>query len=230
MHQTESRSLWTIPWRLTDVILALLALALVWTATTLAAALLLGDGEAIALKFLLIGVVAESSLLVVAWWFGPHRRGVSLRSLGFRTPVGPSGYLLPVAVILGSLMFTAIYVSVVRALELGVLEPPPGREVLRSAEGLLVPNFLLVVFWGPLSEEAFFRGFLIPPLASRFGFLWAAGISAAFFGLIHGVVSIMVPAFFTGLLLAWLYCRTRSLWSCALAHGGQNAIAFALSV
>ena len=32
------------------------------------------------------------------------------------------------------------------------------------------------------------------------------------------------------LLLAWLYGRTRSIWSCVLAHGGQNAIAFALSV
>ena len=76
----------------------------------------------------------------------------------------------------------------------------------------------------------FFRGFLLPVFVGRWGFMWGAGFVSLVFGMSHGALGLLVPAFVTGMLLAWLYRRTGSLWNCCLAHGAQNALAFAVVV
>ena len=86
--------------------------------------------------------------------------------------------------------------------------------------------FVLVVLLGPLAEETFFRGFLLPVFVSRWGFVWGASVTALVFATTHGSLGLLVPTFMTGWLLAWLYYRTRSLWSCCVMHSAQNAIAF----
>ncbi|MEK7814621.1 MAG: CPBP family intramembrane glutamic endopeptidase, partial [Chloroflexota bacterium] len=47
------------------------------------------------------------------------------------------------------------------------------------------------------------------------------------FHLSQGSPGVLVPIFITGLLLAWLYYRTGSLWASIVAHGSQNAVALA---
>ncbi|MED5568055.1 MAG: CPBP family intramembrane glutamic endopeptidase, partial [Chloroflexota bacterium] len=38
-------------------------------------------------------------------------------------------------------------------------------------------------------------------------------------------IGVLVPIFVTGMLLAWLYHRTGSLWPGIAAHAGLNALA-----
>ena len=76
----------------------------------------------------------------------------------------------------------------------------------------------------------FYRGFLLPAFAQRWGFVGGATLVSALFAVSHVAPGIMLPAFVSGMLFAWLYRRTGSLWNCCLAHGAQNALAFAVTV
>ena len=83
---------------------------------------------------------------------------------------------------------------------------------------------------GPLAEETFFRGFVLNGLSRRWGFRAGAIGSALLFAASHGLTGLFIPVFMSGLVLAWVYRRTGSLWPAVLAHGSQNAIALAVAV
>ena len=185
-------------------------------------------GASLGTTALVFASILELLLLLAAWLFGPYRYGGSLQTLGFRAPLRGTASL-PWLVLLASLLFATIYIAIVSAIGLETLQPPSLPEDMVETNLDRLAMFVLVVLLAPLAEETFFRGFLLPVLASRWGFLWGAGLTSLLFGLTHGTLGMIVPAFATGMLLAWLYYRTRSLWSCLLAHGAQNALAFALT-
>jgi membrane protease YdiL (CAAX protease family) len=96
-----------------------------------------------------------------------------------------------------------------------------------------VITFLALAVWTPITEELFFRGFVMGGLTARWGGGVSAVVSALIFSLFHlspRSVGVVLPVFATGLLLAWLYRRTGSLWPCAAAHAGQNAIVLAETI
>jgi membrane protease YdiL (CAAX protease family) len=91
---------------------------------------------------------------------------------------------------------------------------------------------LLVIPVAALSEELFFRGFMFRALRNSGASLWpAALISSAVWSALHlaagnlGVVAIL-GAF--GLVLAWLYERSGSLWIPIAAHALNNTVAFVI--
>ena len=120
---------------------------------------------------------------------------------------------------------TGLYSWAVRALDVGILVPPeiPGVLVLPGAGAVL--TFAALAGWTPLTEEIFFRGFVFAGLANRLGTVRGVVLSAAVFSLFHVAPSVLLPIFVTGILLALLYQRTRSIWPCIAAHAGQNAAA-----
>jgi uncharacterized protein len=87
----------------------------------------------------------------------------------------------------------------------------------------------LIVAAAPLSEEIFFRGFMFGGLRRRLPMWAAALIAGAVFGLLHytGPDSIgVVPQLAVlGVLLAWLYERTGSLWPPIILHVANNGLA-----
>ncbi len=100
-------------------------------------------------------------------------------------------------------------------------------EAHRSA--LFWPLFYFaIIFAAPLSEEFFFRGFLLEGLrASRLGKWGAVALTAAAWASLHtqydyrGILSILVA----GIFLGYARVRTGSLWLCVLMHGAMNLIA-----
>jgi membrane protease YdiL (CAAX protease family) len=60
----------------------------------------------------------------------------------------------------------------------------------------------------------------------RAGLWGVCGASALLFAFSHGAVGLLVPVFVSGLLLAWLFLRSRSLGASMTAHALQNALAF----
>ncbi len=129
--------------------------------------------------------------------------------------------------LLGSLAFTTAYVLAIDALGIGWLEPP---EVPQEAFGQGVQrvlNSFTIVVWGPFAEEVFFRGFVLGGLLAPLGVTRAALASSALFAAAHVSPGSLIPIFVTGLLFAWLYLRTRSLWPPFAAHAAQNALAIA---
>lgn len=97
---------------------------------------------------------------------------------------------------------------------------------------------IFIVAWAGLGEELFYRGYMQGTLRERHGFLFAAIVSAAFFGLRHGTqLAMLWPAFpwgaaFTwmfisfviGLFMSWLYERSGSLYPPVVAHYLFNLI------
>ncbi len=91
----------------------------------------------------------------------------------------------------------------------------------------------LIVIAAPLSEEMFFRGFMFGGLRRSMSIWPAALISAAVWGSLHlgaGNIGVAVQLAVFGVILAWLYERSGTLWAPVLAHTINNTIAFVLLV
>ena len=90
-------------------------------------------------------------------------------------------------------------------------------------------GFLAVAVVVPLAEEMAFRGAILRTLLDHFGpsgRWWAILLSALLFGMAHGNIVQFVNGTVVGLLLGWLYWRTRSIAPGVVFHLVNNAIAF----
>jgi len=218
-----------VPWKTSDVILGL-GLVVVSVLVVVFIYRALGEDPGSGLGLAVIGGTTYGIVLLASWLMGPVRYGASLRSLGFRLPT-PRGYLqllLPLLVLGASLAFTGVYARLVSLLGWEMPRTLPKEFVLEGPA--LIGSFAVVVLWGPLAEEVFFRGFIFSGLTGRYGFARAAVASSLLFALAHGALEVIAPIFVTGMLLAWLYHRTGSLWGCVGAHALQNALVFSITV
>lgn len=209
-----------------------------------------------------------AALIVIVFLYVPFhvagRRNEDLADYGFRAePLGRGLTIAAVAVAVIVPVFTAVFLGfyeIVCRTELlahlaphqmcsryaGIAglhwphlvwrEPPPPVTVL-SAEWCAV-QWLVV----GLSEELFFRGFLLEQLERRFpprrrilggGVGLALVLSAAAFALIHlpkGGDPRDLATFFPGLLFGWMRSATRSILASTITHGCCNILARALEL
>lgn len=113
-----------------------------------------------------------------------------------------------------------------------------GIEMDSTTEQLF--NSLLKEPWGyvavgilaPLAEEIVFRGAVLRTLLdmmSKKNHWVAIMISAAIFGAVHGNSAQFVNALLMGLILGWMYYRTKSLVPGILLHWVNNTLAYVLT-
>ena len=74
----------------------------------------------------------------------------------------------------------------------------------------------------PVLEEMLFRGIILRSFLRQYRPRNAILLSALLFGLAHLNIYQFVVAGLLGLLLGWLYERSRSLWPCILLHASYN--------
>ena len=101
-------------------------------------------------------------------------------------------------------------------------------------EGLMKEpwGYVAVGILVPLTEEIVFRGAILRSLLdmmSKKNYWVAIMISAAMFGLAHGNTAQFVNALLMGLLLGWMYYRTKSLVPGILMHWVNNTMAYILA-
>jgi membrane protease YdiL (CAAX protease family) len=99
-----------------------------------------------------------------------------------------------------------------------------------SAISIAVAGILIVVL-APLSEELFFRGFMLASLRRSMPLWPAALIAAVVWGALHlsgGNIGVAIQLSVFGVILAWLYERSGTLWAPITAHALNNTIAFVL--
>jgi membrane protease YdiL (CAAX protease family) len=85
-------------------------------------------------------------------------------------------------------------------------------------------TIVTVCLLAPFLEEMLFRGIVLRSFLQQYPRQRAFLYSAALFGLAHLNIYQFAIGFFGGIVLAWLYERTRSLWPCILLHGAYNAM------
>lgn len=118
----------------------------------------------------------------------------------------------------------------------GILEYAPGyEEMLKTYESMFegIPPVVLMIaggFIGPICEEIIFRGIILKEFLQTYSPTKAILYSALIFGIIHFIPLQVISAFFAGLVLGYIYYKTKSLWLPIIIHILNNVLAFALGV
>jgi membrane protease YdiL (CAAX protease family) len=154
------------------------------------------------------------------------RYRVPLSALGFVGTTGFRPYLFGAGMWFIGLTVLVVWMQILIWLEVDLLLPPDtARQALDQAGGSIVITILLVGIAGPLAEEIFFRGFVLTGLLKRFGIGRSLLLSSLLFGLFHIDPGAIVPTFALGLVLGWVYLKTRSIWPAVFVHALHNTVA-----
>lgn len=175
-------------------------------------------------------LVLEVVLLGAAAWFSVRRYSCGWRALGFRRAVR-GGWWVPVVVVLAAYFTLGVYLLIVELSGLGKMVPQSSvpEDFFESAVALPLVALLAIVA-APIAEETFFRGFLFPALRMRWGTFWAALASGLVFAALHFNLGSLVPFTIIGMLLAWAYVFSGSLWVAIGAHFLFNSVSFIVGV
>ncbi|MBC1579940.1 type II CAAX endopeptidase family protein [Listeria seeligeri] len=93
------------------------------------------------------------------------------------------------------------------------------------------PIFLIFIsILGPILEELVFRKVIFGGLSNVMNIHVAAVISSLFFGLLHGDISFLLSYFVIGLILCFLYTKTKRISVSMGAHILMNTIVLLLSL
>ena len=161
------------------------------------------------------------------------RRGVTLAELGFVRPRvwGPF-----VVAWLGSYVILIAYRAVIVLLE-AIGLPTGAFDGGNTIDFEQDHNVLFIVLLGivvtvgaPFGEELLFRGLLFRGLRGFWRLLPALLLSGLLFGIFHVNLSVIVPFSFVGLLFAWAYEESGSIWTAMAAHAGVNSVSFIATV
>lgn len=181
------------------------------------------------------------SALPLIWWFVKERKELGFFSwIGLKKPMikDKKKYGMTVVTILVLLLSVSFLIPL-------IIDSSETATSEFAGQGMsaLLPALIYSFLQTGLSEEIFFRGFLIRILAETFCFNIGNFIQALLFGLLHGVMFFSVLGitrsliiFFvtgiTGLLMGWVNEKQSggSIVSSWLLHGLANLIASILAM
>lgn len=87
-------------------------------------------------------------------------------------------------------------------------------------------SYLTLAVVAPVTEELLFRRIILTGLEKNYGAKKAILWSAFFFALFHLNPWQGIGAFLSGILLGWLYVKTKDIWLCIFIHFFNNSIAY----
>jgi membrane protease YdiL (CAAX protease family) len=172
----------------------------------------------IALQFIFEGILVAGVLLAL-----PRLSKFTLRELGFRLP--DAGTLI---VALGGAVLMAIVADGGASLIDSLAHTKHQQEAVEIFKALHDPTtiaifaFFAIVF-APLAEETIFRAFFFN-FGMRYGGFWAGTlVSAGLFGFAHGDAYEAIPLALGGVILCYVYYRTRNAFAPMISHALFNA-------
>jgi hypothetical protein len=173
-------------------------------------------------------VVGEGAMPLSAWLFSAFKYHCGWRALGFRSFNVRNSLILAAVIVIVGLLIGFLWDILLTSLG---IEPPSTvpPELTQTGLGFVIVSVLAVVV-APVAEETFFRGFILAGIGKRFGNGWGIVLSALLFSVAHLQIGSLLPIFILGLLLAWLYVKTGSIWPCIFTHLAYNSIAMLFMV
>ncbi|MEI6481325.1 MAG: CPBP family intramembrane glutamic endopeptidase [Candidatus Saccharibacteria bacterium] len=155
-----------------------------------------------------------------------HYKQASLQALGVRS--FKWRWLLAV---LGLYVAQAILVIIVFTL-IQVLSPKVNLDEAQDVfefgktNWAVIGTFISAVIIAPILEEIIFRGIIYVGLTKIWPRWVSAVLTAILFGWLHAQLNVGIYTFLLGLLLTWLYVKSRSLIPGIILHMLNNAVAF----
>ena len=214
---TEKR----VPWTVRDVWIGVGALV-AWMAAAVAAGVLieLYDVDVDAGLYVSLG---ELVLLVPVWVLAVRKAPDGWRAVGLRGfPAGAVG--IGCGLMIASFLLNLAYSLVLMQFDLRMqVDMGPILAALDSPWAFVLGAAVVA----PVAEEIFFRGFVFAGLRQRYDWKVAAVASAALFAVIHLQPLAELPIFFLGLIFAFLYQWSGSIWPAIFLHVSTNALAVA---
>jgi hypothetical protein len=167
----------------------------------------------------------DGALFGSAAVFSVVRYRCSWGTLGLRLP-GRKEFWRGLGTAVTAQVMVAVYAGLIQLLGLDALLPSTNVPEKLFEERLVLPLVgVATVLVAPLAEETFFRGFVFAGLR-RYGFFWAALVSGLLFSAAHVSLGGLIPLALVGMLFAWSYSRTGSLWTSIYAHLIFNLVSF----
>ncbi|MCP4645007.1 MAG: CPBP family intramembrane metalloprotease [bacterium] len=172
----------------------------------------------------IIGVVSQLAIVPIIGW-GVWRK---------RHPIGEAlcAYWAPAGALLGTVVLSMGLNICLSELDNLVRATWPLlnfiEEFLAATPEAPVGMFIVICVMAPLLEEALFRGLILDGLLKRSTPRKAIIVSALLFSIAHLNPAQIPFAFLMGIILGWLFFRTRSLWTVVLAHFTLNSMAIVL--
>ncbi len=184
------------------------------------------------------GIILASSLITVLlfvgaplfWYALVNRSGIKemLHRMKLKSEGIDTAFLWGILTAIG--MFFIIMIIGYILLLLGV-EQEGLSNIDALAENLSIGSMFLIIVVQSISEEIFFRGFLLEKLESLAGSSLAICITAVLFGMAHMSYGNWYPALMPvimGLLLGYVVLKTQNLYSAITAHMVFNFASFIL--
>ena len=207
-----------VPWGLREVGLGIGCLG-VWMAVAFGAALVV---RALEWRSVFAPLLAALEVLLLApvWWLAVRRYGARLGDLGLtRFRLRDLG--LGVVLLVPALWLSGLYQTWLAGQG---LEMQPGLEQALQQAPWPVVLITTAVVLAPLVEEIFFRGFLYAGFRTRLPWGVSAVLSAGLFALLHLQPLAAPVLFLLGLLFAYLYHRSGSIWPAIVLHLLVNTV------
>jgi membrane protease YdiL (CAAX protease family) len=178
-------------------------------------------------------LVLQLGTLGIAYYFGPFQHDVSWAALGFRQLSRGRLAAWAAAALFGSILAGLVSVVVTEAVAPSLARPNLAVDLGLGSDAsvaALLYAWITIALVVPLAEETFHRGFIFAGLAARWGVWPAILASAAVFSVAHLTPWLILPAFASGIIFAWVYWRSGSIWPIITAHLAQNSLALAGAV
>lgn len=209
----------------------LLVIILALGGTRLLGILLLGGGEIPTSSWLIPpALLVQSGIMTAAIYIvAIQGRGLSWGDLGLRPGPRPWRKRAILAAVAAFPLVGLVNTMVGSAI--GETPVNPQFQIVAPAGfswPMLIAMLITLGIVVPIAEELLFRGVLYGWLRARWGAGPAMVVSAIGFAGLHGIVWLIPAIAVLGLLLAWVYEKSGSLWASIMTHGIFNAISTTL--
>jgi membrane protease YdiL (CAAX protease family) len=170
-----------------------------------------------------------TALISSVYLLGLRRRHIPWKAVGIRPP-GRAWW--QISFLIGLLVIPIS--GLIAALIQKVLGLPPSNPQLPflAPEGFnwfgAIGMFLFGGIIDPFAEELVFRGVFYQWLRDRFGVWPGIVVSSLAFGLAHGDIAVGGAAAVLGVVLAWSYEKSNSLWPPVVIHIINNSVKLVL--
>jgi len=226
----KSRRLWTwVDIALIGLSIIAMILLGVWLFSFLSQQVSSGQPEITLGYIIALTSLEVFAILISVYIFGLLRNDLHWMDVGFV----PSTFRWLAWAAITALIFIPIIGLIALAIQvaLGLPTENPQLEFLVPKDISWFGGLVMVILGGllvPIAEEVLFRGVLYRWMR-QFSSPWVAiPISSALFGLLHGDIAVAGATFVMGIILAWFYERSHSLWPSIVIHAVNNGFKLAL--